>query len=352
MARNTLLYTLILENYRDLTKLEDPIAYFGSHPDKLVILDEIQRKPDIFMTLRGLIDEGRQQGRKYGQFLILGSASLDLLCQSSESLAGRIAYIEMNPISAVEFSGAGNDLHTLWLRGGFPDSLLAPTLKASREWRQAFIKTYLERDIPQFGPRIPAETLRRLWTMLAHCQGTPLNTAKLAASLGLSGQTVARYIDLLTDLFLIRRLSSWHGNVGKRLLKSPKTYIRDSGILHTLLNISTGEDLLGHPIAGASWEGFAIDNLLSFLPSGSEAFYYRTARGAEIDLVITLPDGRMLAIEIKRASAPKVERGFYEACDDINPTHRYVVYDGAEKFSLNNGIVAISLPELITEISG
>lgn len=344
---------LDLENYQDLAKLEDPIAYLEAHEDKLIILDEIQQKPDIFMTLRGLIDKRRRLGQRYGQFLILGSASLDLLRQSSESLAGRISYIEMSPISVAEIptSTKPPDLYRLWLCGGFPDSLLAPSLEASMGWRQAFIKTYLERDIPQFGPRIPAETLRRLWTMLAHIQGTPFNAARLASSLGLSGQTVSRYVDLLSDLFLVRRLAPWHGNVGKRLIKSPKIYVRDSGIVHSLLSIPTLDNLLSHPIAGPSWEGFAIDNLLSFLPIGTESYFYRTARGAEIDLVLKVPDGRLIAIEIKRSSVPKVERGFHEACKDIQPTHCYVVYDGKEKFSLSARIMAISLTDLVSELS-
>lgn len=347
-ADRTSIY-LDLENYQDLAKLENPATYFELHADKLIILDEIQRKPDLFMVLRGLIDRGRQAGRNSGQFLILGSASLDLLRQSSESLAGRIAYVEMSPITALEIPRA--DLYKLWLRGGFPDSLLAKSETLSMEWRLAFIKTYLERDVPQYGPRIPAETLRRLWTMLAHLQGAPLNAAKLAGNLNLSGQTITRYIDLLSDLFLVRRLAPWHENVGKRLVRSSKIYVRDSGMLHALLNIRSLEDILSHPIVGQSWEGFVIDNLLSFLPVGAESYFYRTARGAEIDLVIKHPDGRIIAIEIKRSSAPKLEPGFYEACKDINPTHRYLVYDGEETFPMNNETYAISLNELLKRLN-
>ena len=350
-SRRPSLY-LDLENYQDLRKLEDPISYFESHNDKLIILDEIHRKPKIFMTLRGLIDKGRQQGRKFGQFLILGSATLDLLRQASESLAGRITYIDMSPLNAIEIPSTSKDSQRLWIQGGFPDSFLAPTPQASLEWRHAFIKTYLERNIPQFGPRIPAETLHRLWTMLAHSQGTLLNSTKLAAGLGISGQTVSRYIDLLTDLFLLRQLQPWHKNTGKRLVRSPKIYVRDSGILHALLNINSLDNLLSHPVLGTSWEGFAIDNLLSFLPTGSKSYFYCTSRGAEIDLIIELPDERLLAIEIKKSSAPKLEHGFIEVCKDINPTHRYVVYDGDEKFSLGQDVKAISLIGLIHEILG
>lgn len=339
---------LDLENYQDLAKLENPIAYFELHADKLIILDEVQRKPELFAVLRGLIDKGRRSGHKHGQFLVLGSASLELLRQSSESLAGRIVYVEMSSISVTEIKNDRNSIQNLWLRGGFPDSLLAKSESISMEWRQAFIKTYLERDIPQFvSPRFPAETLRRLWTMLAHLHGTQLNVSRIATSLGVSGQTVARYIDLLVDLFLVRRLMPWHNNLGKRLVRSPKIYVRDSGILHALLNISNIDNLFCHPVMGASWEGFAIDNLLSFLPVGTEYYFYGTARGAEVDLVIKHPAGELLAIEIKHSLTPKISRGFYEVCKDIKPTQRYVVYDGDEKFSLGNDIYATNLKDLM-----
>jgi predicted AAA+ superfamily ATPase len=341
---------LDLENYQDLAKLADPIPYLNLHQDKLIILDEIQRKPEIFTTLRGLIDQRRRAGQPYGQFLILGSASLDLLKQSSESLAGRITYVEMEPINVIETTQKLSDINALWLRGGFPDSFLNKSDVISMEWRKSFIKTYLERDIPQFGPRIPSETLRRLWTMLAHLQGECLNLSKLAINLGMSGQTVARYIDLLTDLFLTRRLMPWHNNSGKRLIRSPRIYIHDSGILHTLLNINTIDDLLSHPVVGKSWEGFCISNILSFLPMGSESYFYRTARGAEIDLVIKHTDGRLIAIEIKQSSDPKLERGFYEACFDIQPTHQYVLYSGIETYPFNKETITISLLALIKEI--
>lgn len=338
---------LDLENYQDLAKLENPIAYLELHRDKLIILDEVQRKPELFAVLRGLIDKGRSVGRKYGQFLVLGSASLELLRQSLESLSGRIVYVEMSSVSAIEIANECSACQSLWLRGGFPDSLLAKSDSVSMEWRQAFIKTYLERDIPQFAPRLPAETLRRLWIMLAHLQGTQLNVSRIAGGLGVSGQTVARYIDLLVDLFLVRRLMPWHTNTGKRLVRSPKVYVRDSGILHALLNINNLDNLFSHPVVGASWEGFVIDNLLSFLPAGAACYFYGTARGAEIDLVIEHPAGARVAIEVKHSATPKVGRGFYEVCKDINPTHRYVVYDGDEKFSLGNDIHAISLRALM-----
>jgi hypothetical protein len=341
---------LDLENPQDLAKLDDPVSYLELHKDKLIILDEIQRKPDLFVVLRGLIDKRRREGNKFGQFLILGSASLDLLRQSSESLAGRISYIEISPISAIEIDSGTNHFNELWLRGGFPDSLLAKSNQNSMEWRQAFIKTYLERDIPQFGPRIPSETLRRFWVMLAHSHGAPLNASRLATNLSVSSPTIGRYVDLLTDLFLVNRLTSWNINLGKRLIKSPKIYVRDSGILHSLLNLNSIESLLSHPIVGASWEGFVIDNLVSFLPLGADTYFYRTQRGAEIDLIIKLPDRRLLAIEIKRSSSPKVERGFYEATQDIQPTHKYLVYSGEERYSIANNITVIGLKDLMNEV--
>ena len=342
---------LDLESDGDKAKLEDPAAYFDLHKGKLIILDEIQRMPDLFAVLRGQIDKGRREGKKYGQFLLLGSASLDLLRQSSESLAGRVTYVEMGTINPLELEDNRETIDKLWLTGGFPDSYTAKNEKQSLDWRSAFIKTYLERDIPQFGFRIPAETLKRLWVMLGHCQGTPINASMLATNLGVSGQTVARYIDLLTDLFLIRKLAPWHENTKKRLVKSPKIYVRDSGILHTLLNITSFETLLSHPIVGASWEGFVLDSLITFMPMESESYFYRTSRGAEVDLIIKRPDGRIFAIEVKRSSSPKIKYGFYEACTEINPTDKLVIYDGKESFPTGQGLLATSLVDAIKRVS-
>jgi len=339
---------LDLENPADLGKLEDPLKYFELHDDKLIILDEVQRKPELFPILRGVIDANRRKGHKTGQFLILGSASADLLRQSSESLAGRIIYLQMNPINIQEFQ---KSIDTLWMRGGFPESLVASSDEVSMDWRHSFITTYLERDIPMFGYRLPSETLRRLWTMLGHHQGVLFNASQLAGSLGISNQSVARYVDLLNDLFLIRKLKPWYVNVGKRLTKSPKVYVRDSGVLHSLLGIHTLDTLLGHPIAGASWEGFVIDNIISVMPLGSEAYFYRTTKGAEIDLLLRHVDGRILAIEIKKSQVPKLERGYYEACKDVNPTHKFVVYQGNEKYPLKEDVFAIGLIDMMQEVS-
>ena len=335
---------LDLEDEADRVKLSDPVRYFADHERELVILDEVHRLPELFQSLRGVIDRGRRHGKPNGQFLLLGSAAMDLLKQSGESLAGRISYLELGPFDALEVAPA--KLETLWVRGGFPRSFLAENDDLSMEWRRDFIRTYLERDIPQFGSRIPAETLRRFWTMLAHNQSQMLNAATLARGLGVDGKTVASYLDLLVDLLLVRRLPAWHRNVGKRLVKSPKVYVRDSGIAHALLGIRDKESLLGHPVAGQSWESFVTETLIAAAPDGTEAHYYRTSTGTEIDLVLTLPNGKLWAIEIKRSSAPKVESGFHIACADLKPGKRFVVYSGTERFPLNADTDAIGLGDL------
>ena len=341
---------LDLESEADRAKLAEPELYLARHEDKLVVLDEVQRTPQLFPSLRGLIDAGRRRGHGKGRFLVLGSASIDLLRQSSESLAGRIRYLELAPLDAGEVGRDGLD--GLWLRGGFPESFLAPTDAASLRWRVDFIRTYLERDIPQFGPRIPAESLRRLWTMLAHQQGGLLNAAALARALAVDGKTVAAYLDLLVDLLLVRRLAPWHGNVRKRLIKAPKVYVRDSGLVHALLGIGDREALLAHPVAGASWEGLAIESLIAAAPRGTEPWFFRTAAGAEIDLLLRLPGRRKpWAIEIKRSLAPKIERGFHLACDSVKPERRLVVYGGSERFPLAEDVEAVSLTELCAEVA-
>ncbi|MBX9908914.1 MAG: ATP-binding protein [Beijerinckiaceae bacterium] len=332
---------LDLESDADRARLAEPELYLNAHEDELVILDEVHRLPGLFQNLRGLIDRGRRAGRKTGRFLLLGSASIDLLKQSGESLAGRIAYLEMSPIDGLEVPA--RDLDRLWLRGGFPDSYLATSDRASQRWRRDFIRTYLERDIPVLGPRIPAETLRRFWTMLAHHQSGLLNAASLARGLGIDNKTVASYLDLLVDLLLVRRLEPWHANVGKRLVKSPRISVRDSGVTHTLLGLETLDDVLGHPIAGASWEGFAIETIIAASPSGTQAHFYRTAAGAEIDLVLTLPGRRPWAIEIKRSLTPKVEKGFHHACEDIDPERRMIVYPGLEPYPFSSAIDVVPL---------
>lgn len=340
---------LDLESEVDRAKLAEPELYLPMHEDKLVVLDEIQRAPQIFRSLRGLVDAGKRRGRGKGRFLVLGSASIDLLRQSSESLAGRIRYLELGPLDAGEVGR--KRLGALWLRGGFPESFLAASDASSLRWRTDFIRSYLERDIPLLGPRIPAETLRRLWIMLAHQQGGLLNAAALARSLAVDGKTVASYLDLLVDLLLVRRLTPWHGNVRKRLVRSPKVYVRDSGLVHALLGIADRESLLAHPVAGGSWEGLAIESLIAAAPDGTKAHYYRSAAGAEIDLLLEMPGRRKpWAIEIKRGLAPRIERGFHLACETVRPERRLVVYGGTERFPLAEGVEAIALGDLCGEV--
>lgn len=335
---------LDLEDESDRVKLSDPNQYLRDHEDQLVILDEVHRAPEIFQPLRGIIDRGRRSGKVNGRFLLLGSAAMDLLRQSGETLAGRISYLELGPFDVLETGAAVID--ALWVRGGFPRSFLAPGEDVSLQWRRDFIRTYLERDIPQFGVRIPAETLRRFWTMLAHNQAQILNAASLARGLAVDGKTVAGYLDLLVDLLVVRRLPAWHRNIGKRLVKSPKVYVRDTGIAHALLGIRDKEALLGHPVVGQTWESFVIETLIATSPDGSEAHYYRTSNGTEVDLLLTLPNGELWAIEVKRSSAPKIERGFHSACADLKPNKRFVVYSGSQRFPLDKTTDAISVVEL------
>jgi hypothetical protein len=341
---------LDLESSSDRAKLSDPEAYLAVHEDELVILDEVHRAPGLFQQLRGLIDRGRRRGKTAGRFLLLGSASVDLLQQSGETLAGRISYLELGPFDALETPV--DSIQVLWARGGFPSSFLAASDAASFRWRQDFIRTYLEREIPQFGPRMPAETLRRLWTMLAHTQSELLNAANLARALGVDGKTVARYLDLLVDLRLVRRLPPWHRNEGKRLIRSPKVYVRDSGMAHALLRLASLEDVLGHPVAGGSWEGMAIESILAAAPDGTDASFYRTSAGAEVDLVLELPGGQKWAIEVKRSSVPKLERGFYHACQDLEPRRRFVIYNGTERYPLNPDTEALGLRQMVETVAG
>lgn len=341
---------LDLESERDRGKLAQAELYLQSHLDKLVILDEVHRVPGLFPLLRGLIDQARRAGRAEGRYLLLGSASLDVLKQSGESLAGRIAYLELSALNELEVGDSQQD--RLWLRGGFPASFQAPTDARSMRWREDFIRTYLERDIPQFGPRIAAETLRRFWTMLAHHQGGMLNVAQLARNLGVDVKTAGGYIDLLCDLLLVRRLQPWHTNIGKRLVKSPKVYVRDSGLLHALLGIETTEHLLSHMVVGASWEGCCIENLLSCAPQGVTPYFYRTSGGAEIDLLLAWPGGELWAMEFKRSLSPKLERGFHSACEDLRPSRKWVVYPGQEAYPLATDVQAVSLGQLCEVLRG
>jgi len=337
---------LDLEAREDRAKLADPVLFLANYEDRLVVLDEIHRVPELFPALRGLIDRGRRHGRKTSRFLMLGSASMDLMKQSSESLAGRIAYVEMGPLNVLEIAATDHDPSTLWIRGGFPESFLASSDRGSLEWRKDFIRTYLERDVPLLGPRVPAETLERLWTMLAHEQAALLSASRLAASLMISAQTVTRYIDLLVDLLLVRRLRPFHSNLGKRLVKSPKVYVRDSGIVHALLGIADYNALSGHPVVGASWEGFVIENLLASAPARTIPSFYRTAAGAEIDLLLEIPGHGLWAFDIKRSLAARPEKGFHLAVGDLKPGRRFLVNSGRERYPIAAGLDAIGLAEM------
>jgi len=339
---------LDLEKPDHLEKLQDPVQYLKRFDDRLVIIDEIQRAPGLFQILRGIIDERIFADNQSGNFLLLGSASLELLRQSSETLAGRIAYIELNPLDVLEIEPGQEEI--LWVRGGFPRCFLAESEKKSITWRNNFITSYLERDIGQFGPRIPAETMRRFWTMLAHNQGGILNAAQLAGSLAIDGKTVAKYLDIMVDLLMVRRLPPYYTNIGKRLVKSPKIYVRDSGIVHALLRIDNIDQLLGHPIAGMSWEGHVIETLINVAPEQTQASFYRTSAGAEIDLILELPGNQTWAIEIKRSLVPKISKGFLIALGDLKPNKAFIVYSGQERYPKSQNIEAISVRELAQQL--
>ncbi len=348
IAEQTDALYLDLEAGADRAKLADPALFLAEYEDRLVVLDEIHRAPELFQELRGLIDRGRRLGKGTGRFLILGSASVDLLRQSGESLAGRIEYVPLNPLDVLDVTAATAPMAALWVRGGFPDSLLAASDTDSLAFRRDFIRTYLQRDVSEFTlRRIPAETLERLWTMLAHGQGALLNASRLAASLGVSSPTVTGYIDLLVDLLLVRRLRPFHANIRKRLVKSPKVYVRDSGLVHALLGLENHNALAGHPVAGASWEGFVIENLLAAAPPATAASFYRTQAGAEVDLVLERPGGRQpWAIEIKLGLTPRPSRGFHHAREDIGPERSFIVYSGDERYPLSEDVEAIGLREM------
>ncbi|MDW8240574.1 MAG: DUF4143 domain-containing protein [Acidobacteriota bacterium] len=301
--------------------------------------------------MRSLIDWGRRAGRRVGQYLLLGSVSLGLLRRVGESLAGRARILELTPFFVLEPCTA--TLEQLWLRGGFPESSLAADDGQSFRWRQDFIRAYLERELPQwFGARLPVETPRRLWTMLAHRQGGLFNAAELSRSLVLDVRTVGRYLDMLVDLFLLRRLRPWHENIGKRLVRAPRLYLRDSGIVHALLDIRTMDDLVAHPIVGASWEGWVIENIAACVPEGTELYFYRTSAGAEIDLLLLLPRGKRWAVEIKRSLAPHPSRGFHLACDDVKAERRWLVYPGRERYPSGGGIEVIGIEEFCRCVAG
>ena len=337
--------TLDLERESDRAALQQPELFFPAHRDRLLVLDEIQLMPHLFAALRPEIDADRRTGR----FLLLGSASSDLLRQSGESLAGRVSYLELTPLLAAELplvDLAG--LQSLWLRGGFPLSCLAPDESASYTWRQDFIRTFLQRDLPGMGVRVPAETLRRFWQMLAHLQGQLFNASQLGMSLGGASHTTAtRYLEVLVDTMMVRRLQPYLANVGKRLVKSPKVYLRDSGVLHALLGIATVQELQGHPIAGASWEGFVVEQVAAALPHDAQLSFYRTAAGTELDLVIERAS-RKVGVEIKFSSAPKPTKGFWQALHDLQIDRAYVIAPVPRRYPLADRVDVIPVSEVAT----
>ena len=331
---------LDLELSSDLNKLRDPELYLRTHEDRLVIIDEVQRMPELFPLMRAIVDQKRSAGR----FLILGSASPALVRQASETLAGRIIYRELQPFSVDE---VGNEnTGRLWLRGGYPLSYLASGNDESYSWREAFIRTYLEMDIPQLGMRVPAAQLRRFWTMLAHSHGQLWNASKIAGSLGISAPTAKHYLDILSDTFIVRQLQPFFANVRKRLIRSPKIYVRDSGLFHTLMRIREREDLDAHPSAGASWEGFIIEQIIAAKPEGWDAHFYRTSAGAEVDLLLTDTAGRHIAVEVKYSLSPKPGKGFWSAIDDLGCKRSFVIFPGTESYPLKENVLTLPVAQI------
>jgi predicted AAA+ superfamily ATPase len=343
-------FYLDLELDTDLSKLNDAESYLRRFENQLLIIDEVQRMPDLFRILRGLVDIRKRAGEATGQFLLLGSASKDLLQHSSETLAGRIRYLELSPFSALEVyktDPLGFNLEKLWFRGGFPNSYLAGTDDESWEWRNDFISSYVERDIPQMGPQVSATRMKKFWTMLAHYHGQQAVLSEIGKSLEVSHTTIKSYLDILTDFYMVRQIQPWAGNTKKRLVRSPKIYIRDTGLLHKLLNISTFESLLGNPVVGVSWEGFVAENIITNLSNKWLYSYYRTTTQTEIDLVLEGPDNQRWAVEIKKSAAPSLTKGFHTACEDIQATHKFVVYSGSERFPMTGNTEAIGLIEFL-----
>ncbi len=341
---------LDLQSPEDRRSLDEPRFFLGQFERQLVVLDEIHQTPELFATLRGLIDEGRRKGIGRGRFLILGSASSELLKQSGESLAGRIEHIQLNPFSIAE---VGSDqLTTLWVRGGFPLSFLAETEDDSIAWRKNFLRTYIERDVLQFVPRAPTEMLDRLWTMLAHNQGATLNSSRLASSLEITSPTVSRYVGFLHELLLIRRLSPFSANVNKRLVKTPKIYVRDSGILHALLNLTTYQDVLRHPVSGYSWEGFVIEQIANATADRATPMFYRTADGAEIDLLLEWHGtGELWAIDIKRSGSKAPSRGFHSAIKTTGSKRNFVVCTSGNPIKTRENLEVVGIAEFLEAVS-
>lgn len=334
---------LDLERPADLAKLADAELFLTRLADRLVVLDEVQRLPDLFAVLRVLIDQDRRPGR----FLLLGSASPALLRQASESLAGRVRFYELGPFDLAEIRPQGQELVRFWERGGYPLSWLASSSADSFEWREAFIQTHLERDLPAFGIRVPGLHLRRFWQMLAHSHGHLWNASRFASSFGTSAPTMQHYLEILESTYMVRRLLPLKANLGKRLTKSPKVYIQDSGLLHCLLGIRSVDELFGHPVAGASWEGWVLEQLVRMLGPAWQLSFYRTATGAEMD-VVAERGSRRLAFEMKLGTAPAPTKGFWQAISDVKPEATYVVAPVDTEYPLAEAVQVIP-PALLIE---
>lgn len=338
---------LDLELDSDIAKLTDAEAYLRQQSGRLTIIDEIQHQPQLFRILRGLVDMRKRSGERNGQFLLLGSASRDLLQQTSESLAGRVRFLELGPLTLSEVQAHLEDFNPtnkLWIRGGFPDSYLAINDQESWNWRTDFIRTYVERDIPQIAGNVSSTKMRRFWTMLAHLNGQQVNYSNLGKSLDVTHTTIRNYLDLLTDLYMLRQLPPWYGNTKKRIVKSPKVYVKDTGLLHRLLNITNMDSLMGHPVIGSSWEGFVIESILAHLPDDWVYSYYRTSNGTEIDLILETPSEEVWSIEIKHTLSPKIKATYHHASDDIGASRKFVVYSGEESYPLsgNTEVIGVS----------
>jgi len=342
---------LDLERPSDVAKLADPELYLSQFRGHLVILDEIQRVPDLFPVLRSLIDERRQTGERSAQFLLLGSASPELLQQSAETLAGRISYLELTPLNLTELDQTPASEERHWFRGGYPDAYLADSDTDAQQWCDDFITSYVERTLPQLGVAASPLQLHRLCSMLAHQQGSTLNISRLSGSLGIDGKTIRHYIDLLEGLYLLRSIPAYSTNAGKRLIKSPKTYWRDSGLLHALAGLEHTEQLLGHPLCGHSWEGYCVEQIINHLPKGTSYSHYRTGSGTELDLVLQSPSGEITAIEIKRTLSPKITRGYTESFNTLRADRGYFVIPRGEHFPLTEKTMAMSLPDCLKQLN-
>lgn len=341
---------LDMERPSDMAKLADPELYLEKFSQQLVIVDEVQRMTDLFPVLRSLVDERRLAGEKAGHFLLLGSASPDLLRQGSETLAGRISYLELTPFQLQELHEAPvpyAQVEKHWCRGGYPESFLADDEAISYQWREDFLTSYVERDLPQQGITASPRELRRLCSMLAHHQGGLLNMSQLGNALGIDGKTVRHYIGLLEGLFLLRTLPAWSKNAGKRLVKAPKVYWRDSGLLHQLAGLHDLEQVLGHSLCGMSWEGYCIEQIAGVIPQGYTLSHYRTHAGAEVDLVIESPSGQISALEIKRTRSPKLTAGMRESMKSLGAQRGYYIMPYGDAFPMADDIQAIGLREFL-----